>query len=326
MKANLGRIEECISPFPYERKTLFQFFVHGGEPAMELARSCPALALLIALKWKSINNPKQVKALQWLLLQRRPQILSFCKLEPKKWLVKVFSKINHESCKKDILLSLCKVLREANPQALKALQHTSSISALMLQVCLDATLFQVCSSNLRVQLSTVTDSNNVLAYSGILQDIANFYDEYAEQGESLSLENVPRLIEAHERVIAEMNRSSMLKKVRGMTFPFPPFPDRVLLPGNTRTKKGIFALKDGTALWHEGRGMNHCIASYTNRILQSCGKLYVYHVALPGEESATVLLEKRRGRWQISQIKSRSNVITSPEVVEYVKRWLEQYS
>jgi len=107
-----------------------------------------------------------------------------------------------------------------------------------------------------------------------------------------------------------------------LKFAKPPVPGVEENINNKRT--GIFPLRNGSELYHEGKRMHHCIASYADTIYEN-SNAYAYHVKTPVEE-ATVLIARHGKNWSIAEIRGVCNARISNQMREYVQKWLDSFN
>lgn len=68
----------------------------------------------------------------------------------------------------------------------------------------------------------------------------------------------------------------------------------------------------------EGQRMNHCVASFHNRIY--AGSVFIYRVL--GEEQLTLSLAKKQHDWILEELKGYANCAPSSQDLELVQRWM----
>lgn len=121
--------------------------------------------------------------------------------------------------------------------------------------------------------------------------------------------SIKRLSEIHDRWTKILNRqSTYLKKDKKLP--------RCALKDSPAIKQ-ISTIND---LISEGKFMQHCVGSYTTKVLEK--ESYIFRVIEP--ERATLELTLRNNVFRVSQIKGHSNEDVSELTLQKVKTWLDE--
>lgn len=126
--------------------------------------------------------------------------------------------------------------------------------------------------------------------------------------------SIEQLQKMHDQLTYRLNMKrdqQQLKQMRHQyrNFPVPP------LPGTNMVQ----AVSNIDLLLNEGQEMNHCVASYVNKIMRR--ECYIYRVYRP--ERATLEIEIVRGIPKITQFKLKDNHSPSEKSWKMVRQWLK---
>ncbi|RUM53665.1 MAG: hypothetical protein DSY85_08580 [Marinomonas sp.] len=151
---------------------------------------------------------------------------------------------------------------------------------------------------------------DIKALSEDIQRLGNALGIHAT-GHFLGVNSYQGLLKRHEKWMKRLNKVVPVQNDAQGVFPKPP------LNGNERIEP-IRTLYD---LHHEGKLMQHCVASYREEVM--AGKSYIYRYA--GVQRATVELRCTDGVWGIAQVKGQNNEEATAETMSAIRAWFDQY-
>jgi hypothetical protein len=150
-----------------------------------------------------------------------------------------------------------------------------------------------------------------------IERIRRCVEDSVRLGETLQLDPLPQIARCstvrevyrlHDRWTAKLNQIRLEERLKGVTFPAPPFPGTNF----------IIPLDTPVALAQEGCEMRHCVGSYIDAVAR--GSRFVYRVMAP--ERATVMLRRRGGGWALDEIQCAANRPPSDATVRATREWL----
>lgn len=316
------RAMQAVAEFNCGRREILQFCINGGQPALELVNDCPALAYLIASKLLPNTAPESLpEALQDILTQKRRAVLAQINWLPAEWVINVLRKIPASQCSADIFDNIGFLLRSENSNKIKVLRHLPVLHRLAVKFLADEELSPYFAYSFYEAISENTPDSRLPAGLEVF-DLKPQLLEAISNGFYLPpLKSLADLKYLHERFIRWLMRADHYEEIKKVVFPSPPF-FKSVIKKEAGEEFGIFPLENGPAIWREGEEMNHCIAGYTEQILNAKGSRYAYHVKLPGEPEATLLIGSAGFVWYIEELKGKHNHDASDYVELWVKKWL----
>lgn len=350
----LHEVFPLLHDFTYNQENIVQLCVLGGRYAIDLLRSSPALAFYLSFKVLSWSEPEdREKYTLELVRSKRIDILTYMSMHPARWVVKLYNKIPDEECSYLIFRLLYNVIEQQireearaidlslndrgvrkkllslimNKKKIKVLRHLPQINRFVLEVMGSNELDSLFESTFYYDACRVPlDDASEVAFN--LRELRRLMrtEQYNQENiqETICLKNIRDIHNYHERFVERLveEPSFHYTNIVGLEFPPPPVPELRFEKGGKEW--GIIPMTNGEELWKEGSKMHHCVASYAWSISRIGGQSYVYHVELPHENPATVLIEKGYdGRFRIVEIRGVCNDDVGDRVKEMVEGWLK---
>lgn len=306
---------------PCRRTVVLQFIVKGGRAAVELLESCPALALLLAMRIYNDPTAWAVEKVRALAGIKRQKILSYCAYPADKWVVRLLQKIPAAHCSPMLLGDLELIIRRNRPAEIKTLRHLPRISRLVVDVLKDRETAELAARSFYTSAAAYPAEDFDIEAYYLLAEIQRFSRDVPEITIPL-VRSVRHLQTVHDRCSEQYN-DLFGEQCLELSFSRAPVPG--LLPDIPDEGTGIFPLQSGRDLFLEGKKMHHCIASYADRISWR-GDLYAYHICSPEGEEASVMLKKNNITWGIGMIRGICNERVQEETRQYVEEWLAEYN
>lgn len=357
----LHEIYPDLECFTHNQEKLIEFCVLGGHYAVDLLQSNPSLAFYISLRMNYCSTPKEREEnIMRLVRLKRVEIVSEISIYSARWVVKLYNKIPSKECSYVVFQQLHNIIEQqmrqeaevlgccfhdqedrkqlltivANRRKIKTLRHLPQINRFVLEIMKNADfdgLFEssffhdVCS----LSVEKVPEIAFNLRELHRLMHAPRVYPGYVR--EVIRLRFLGDIDRYHDRFVEELAAGPIPVEILNgkplcgshiIRFPSPPLPDL----GFHRDGKdwGISAITDSKMLWEEGVRMQHCIASYYADIKMSNGHRYVYHIKIPDENPATLLIGKRSDNiYRIIEMRGVKNQDVGDAVTEFVQRWLK---
>ena len=315
-----------LNSFSDGKLPLLNFFIRYGQPAVELAEDCPALAYVAAQSCFFGFNTPGFDLYERLPEEKRSKILQITGFPALRWVEKLFRKIPVSDCHSFFFHDLRKVLLSVNAEQQQVLKHIREVNYIAVKILLDSGFSRLFHHSFFAEIPNVVADSQVADDFGQLYQVKNELLEAVSQNLRVRLiRKVEDLAVVHEQFVRWLRDRRYLEKIEELDFSAAPFPELLLSQPNEECKYGVFPITSGRALWLEGRTMQHCIAGYAKEISAKNGKFYAYHVELPEEEPATFTVLYRQGKsWTIHDIRGIRNTKVSQEVHSFVTMWLEQ--
>lgn len=319
------RILKVVSLFPEDHKKLLQLCFSIGLPAVEIVEDCPALAFLIAT-YNEDNKPytetSRLKKQEMLMKCSRKKALEYLGLPGTKSFAKLLRKIPASECSIKLMKNVEDILHSGESEKIQILRHLPTINRLSVLILSDDDLFPFFESSFFVEVSKQSDQSDCLQDSWQLFDYKNLLIDSKSRGIKIPpIKSFYDLENTHDQLIEWTMQNEFYEEVKDIVFSPPPLSDLIISEHGSK-RQGIFSLSSGAALWHEGMKMNHCIAGYAQQIRDANGWLYAYHVALPIQVPATLLIEYLCGKWRILEIRGPHNNEVASTVIREVEKWL----
>lgn len=322
-----SRVLSMVSQFTEHEEQLLALCFNAGVPAVEMLEDCPALAFLIATRIESTLRPEEYQDNALALLRRkRHHLLGHFAYPATKQAARLMRKIPPGECSNSLMQHFQCILRQGGPKKIKLLSHLGSINRLVLHaLCTPLPLQSLFGMRFYEDASRLNDPERMQLTGDLLREIQRLLEAGpVEPGRLVRINSLHALDAVHEQVVQQLTERNWVNdRVRHMILPFPPL-SPLRLDEEDGTNYGIFPLDSNWALWSEGVAMHHCIASYLGEIQAGGGRLYAYHVALPGEQPATVLIQRRQGWWRIREFRGPFNAEVSERTTAFVRDWLDR--
>lgn len=294
--------------------------VHGGERALELTRSNPALAWLLSAHavYHPLAGKRYWRSVRSLLDKKRREILAYFGFSSSEAAVKLFSRIRPDACDTDLFFILRKQLRES-PDLLRQLSFYPLHNATSLRI--------IC-SRLRPQFSyralaaiaALDPVREEPEISSRLRDILGMRKALALNGDPqpwFEIRSLAGLDTVHDALVDQLNQ---LDLEEDLAYGEPPLPDI------RRSGLWIEAIRGSAELHREGRNMRHCIYSYHELIAR--GECCVARMLFP--ERLTILYRESRDRfsgatgWELEDARGLRNALPDPASLRLIHLWLQR--
>ena len=284
---------------------MLQFLNRCGAAGLELARSNPALAFLLAARrWTGGRLAYAgVDAVRQILLRKQREIAAAVGFPAAESSVKILRKVPVSS----ISLRLLGELREAleEERAHRFMTQVPRLNGRTIRAIADPMLRPVLTPRLLLSLSAKK------AWDFSSREVDELR-EVVQLGTRLG-RKLPKLLtfsqvrDLHEELIElsyDTGRDYALS-----IFPSAPFPD----------VDNVISISTPQMLIAEGREMRHCVGSYDWLVPE--GDLYFYRMHSP---RLTILLRQWRDHWFVKEIRGKMNRSPNAQEVRAVAEWLER--
>lgn len=294
--------------------------IHGGDRALELTRSNPALAWLISAHavYHPLAGKRYWRSARSLLDKRRRDILGYFGFPDSEAAVKLFSRIRPQSCSTDLLFILRKQLRES-PDLLRQLSFFPCHNAISLRI--------IC-SRLRPQFSyhalaavaALDPFAGEREFNHKLRDVLGMRKALAANGDpppGFLLRSLADLDTLHDDLVHELNQAELQEDLE-----FGPAP----LPDIMHGGIWIESVRRSSELLREGRELRHCIFSYHDLI--AGGEWHVARMLVP--ERLTLLYRESRDSLsgaaclELEEARGLRNALPDPASLRLIKLWLQR--
>jgi hypothetical protein len=318
------RIVQTVSRFRKNKAALLKICFNVGRPAVELMEDCPALISLIAARLDS-NLPvrEYAEKAMHLTLRKRKEILSFFSYPSSASVIRLLRKIPASDTGPAHLEAFRKILVDGNSRKIKILRHAKHINRLVLHLLSDKYFPSRVHPSLVLEAGELTNPEEMEEVWLQISEMDRIIEAAPLELNVPVLRRLESLESVHDMLVAEYREARRYREIVELTFPKPPLPG-MELAGEENVPHGIFPLQNGIDLLCEGLEMEHCIATYAHQIAGEMGRLYAYHVQLPGKAPATVLI--RNNLWhdtpRLEEIRGHHNSAADPAVRLFVNNWL----
>ena len=300
-------VRDTVRPFGDRHWHLSAFIARCGPAALDLTRSNPVLAYMLASSWAFRERPvaRPLRSARALLARghRQREVLEWLAWPGTDATRRVVRKIAPASARTVSLRCLRSRLTE--PAIVKALRHVPRINANVMRMAWDRSLLQV--------------TPQLLAEAGDRQ-AEDAYPEFALRlREALRMwtrvhpERPLPAFRHFEAVDAMHEELSVVLRSE-----LDPHPGAVLPPPPVAGTNTIQPLATVDMMRDEGRRQHNCVASFCVEAVE--GRMAFYRVL--GPERATVSLVRERDSWRIGQIKTAANRPAKRTTWLAVQRWL----
>jgi hypothetical protein len=292
---------------PKEHAALLGLVARGGEPAYDLLKANPALALALAnlpLFVKGVSKPWRSACRQ--LKHRQRAIAGFVGLPPAEAVARLLRKLGKRQLQARHILFLRTVL-EREPGSLKVLSHLPKLGTRELL------------------LATHPDTRAVIKPSYLTEACQRPPEDDGGFGMLLDLLLMGRRLNGQDWVpaafgsIAQMRRfhdELVLEtaKLTGSDQPFGPPP----IPGTDQ----IRPLMTEQELIAEGSFMRNCVGGYADQVRS--GRIFVYHLELAGAGATLSVGVSAGGKWALKELKCFANQPAPAGFVQMASHWLAE--
>ena len=295
-------VRDLVRRFPTAQWQLLMFLNDGGDAALDLLESNPALGFLMATG--TFAERGGTASLLVALSQKRRHLAGQFGFPPTEASLKILQKVPPNA----VTLPLLDSIRDAllDHRCERVLAHMSRVTPAVLKVVMRPELFERFTPAAIRQLERISPERPQFDILGRLENLA---DSANRKGVVVPMIRSLRDIDAAFRPPPPLaGKPARAPKVR---FPEPPVVE-------TDT---IRAIRSRSALRQEGHVMRHCIGSnryYLREILG--GNLYAYRVSAPMR--LTLAIRRVAGEWHIGEVKSFENALPTKAAVAAIETWL----
>jgi hypothetical protein len=334
-------LRAAVGAFPERHWHLLAWLAHGGPAAEQLLASNPALAFALAsgTELTAIDTPVNFARRQ-MLMAYHPQrdLLARLGFPPSERVRRILLKVPPRLVTFARIGQLARWL--ADRGICERLAHVPAINLAVLRVLEEGTLAHLTPAALD-RLARAEDETEADHHARRLAEVVRLWGlvrptvALPQFGGVARIDHEHALVQADlaliDRAAREHEAGRALAAIAAR--PDPPAPERrvVAVPGEPRRPGGFPAPPvPGTAsivpittpamLAEEGRIQKNCAADYMGQAER--GTLAFYRVLAP--QRCTLSLKKRRGRWDVDQLKGACNASPSTAVAQAVTLWLHQ--
>lgn len=303
-------VRKVVAEFPPERQwSLLSFLARGGNAAMEIARSNPALAWVLASN-TVFHRPRvrrPLRSARALLKPGRSQrdILAWCGFVASEPVRRIMRKINPKSCSLTPLLHLRE--RLTDPTVCRALSHLPRINRSAISIAASPELLPKVSPALLEEISLNRKDDRYPRTAHLLKDSLNTTRWLGLQFPHLR--SIAQMRELHHELSAATGGWLLDHDLR---LPPPPI----------RGTAEIVPLTSVRSMTAETVEMRNCVASLAKDVAIS-RNVYAY-ATVPPLERCTLAIAKRGETWVLSELKRKHNQEPSGETRRAVLRWLSE--
>ncbi len=322
---NLESALKIVQSVLVRREQLLRFCLQGGAPAIELAISCPALALLAASTLDHIDGFADYNQnAKSLLEQKRHHILGRLGFPAERWVVELFTKIPSRLASPLLFDDLNKILLGNNAWKIKILRHLPSLNKLVIDTLLDPFIAAIATPRFYLEACQYPEKFSDVKVHTLLADLRPLQNRLrgSEIPASLKLTRLSDLARVHDKLY-QHHLNQLRREISAAIFQEPPVPAKHFMA--EEKEYGIYPIADGRALLAESRAMKHCIASYYEE-LREHDDLYAYHLSIPPGEQATCLIGRYSGQWSLLEMRGVANSSASSSANRFVKHWLDDWN
>jgi len=288
---------------------VLQLLNQGGEGALELFESTPALLVLLifapALAPRTLFPPV-AELVQW----RQRRLLEQLGFPGSRQALRLLRKVPASELDLGSALSLQRLCRDE--QTLARLSHLPRVTRALLSVARSPERFARLEREVQLVLLD-PDPVRGRRLAERLEELLVRVEQARRNGFAAPI----RLRSARQvrRVRGEL--AGLRDDVRSASafdsLPPPPFPG---IPGEIEPLRSVGDLD------REGRELRNCVRGYRDRAMS--GHYAIYRVLRPGR--ATLSMVRHRKGWQVSELKGPGNAEVGPETARAVEDWLSRWA
>lgn len=288
-------IRALVCSFPTGYYALLSFFARCPG-AVELGRSCPALAFALAHgnSFRSVPVQRPLRSARALLLKPRTTAAAWLGFAKSRAVVRMLGRVHLA----DINIGLLTRLRDLthSKRGLQRLGHLPVVSDLVVRLLTVPRFHRWFSPRLLRQVALFHGDG-----AAVLRDLAQAAQVIAPDGQP------------PEQPLADLERVRVLAKAfappeLGADFPAPPYP----------ATESLTPICTAAELRREGHQMSHCVASYISAVEE--GECYIYRLNSP--ERCTVEVVRQVVGWKLGQVKGFANARPAPKTMAHIKKQL----
>jgi hypothetical protein len=326
-----------MESYPISSNNMLKYFLFGGERALQLSKTCPVLAILVAGRESHCLCPLEYeKRIQTILGKQGQLILAHYGFHKSRNFYNILRKFGKNSIE---LLELYKINnlvaasrmgfefpynKSPYKKAFKVLCHVSHLSNTTIKLLFNKVLSEVLEYGFFNDFSKLKCDREKIKLSSQLKEIEKILREhdYIDVRKLPKVKNLGDVNKLYSIVISLECEEIQFHEYEKIVFRCPPKEKFSIFLDEK--EYGIFPITSGGALWKEGRNMHHCIASYAEDIALKDNEIYAYHVSYPGEKPASLLIKKNNcGEWEIEELLGITNQPVGFGTTAMVEKWIE---
>ncbi len=304
---------KAVEPFKRRQWHLLAFVARGGAPALDLLKSSPALAWMLASSWAFKRKPvkNHFRSIRALLAKNKSQqdMLKWLNYPNSKSVVKLLRKIDMAEVDVSLLLNLRELL--TGQVGIRHLQHCKTINktTLWLLKLSEQSKLKLSFSFIE-QLSSIKSIDSSFEISNTLKDVIKMNKFLCNK--QISVQSIKHLELIHHKLIDETVITSKQNKKINRNFPWPSFE----LPEEFPEVEFIDSEHE---LIKTGIVMHNCLVAHVDSAIYG-NKLYF---KLQTNKKAVMSVNKvSNEKWDICEIKGCCNQLVDVQTADLADNWL----
>ncbi len=286
--------------------------------AIDLIRSCPALAFALASSWvfrgeRRVQRP--LRAARSLVRKRQREIAGWLGFPETESGVRILRRVPTQEVAIGPLLYLRDAM--ADEQVVRVLRHVPRVSAEVIRMASTPALWRHASPRLLMEVGSNPHREYVPVWR-MMRDAVEMLRQLGRPWESLVFRSREHVEAVHDEAVEMLNRAGWRRHDVQWAIPAPPVE-------GTNTIVPLDCLE---SFIEEGRQQHNCVASYAARVVESAAwarngqpSIYLYRVLWP--QRATLSIVRRGGQWVIDELRCASNRQPSKATMQFVQGWLD---
>lgn len=319
-----ARITTLACSLSKDRDLCYRLCLTAGTPALELAEEFTALGMLIAHILEPLSDCGDYRRCsERLIRMKRRDIIREAGFPAENWVLKAMKKIPNTDCTREALKTAHAVITNGDELQLKYLRHLKHINGTILKALSAREFLPRIGMNFFDELTRLDDDDDRQRLEYEISDVTELLRHNEDLHRRIPpIRTVEDVYKAHDELIRLCNEWDQYERCKRVRFGKPPL-EGIQLETGRGELYGITPLTTGGELWEEGKAMRHCIGGYTERIAGANGRLYAYHLQIPDNEHATMLLYEYGDSWRIDDIRGPGNATVSNTMKQLAQEWLE---
>ncbi|MEK7408842.1 MAG: PcfJ domain-containing protein [Acidobacteriota bacterium] len=292
--------KDCVRPFSAAHWELLQLVNRGGERAVQLLRSNPALGYLVATEAAGDSGR--------LLGARRREIAARFGFPETEHSVRALGKAPAGCVSADLLKALRGALAD-DSEAGEVLAQLPRINPGLLSVVCRPELRGLVSFACLRQIGRIDPRTPHFDLVARLENLLEYARRQGRRPPRINrLADIDRLSRPAPAPNTGQQRKTPAPAPAPAPFPPPPLPE----------SRHILAIRTRDDLRAEGRELQHCAARYARRVAE--GALFFYRMLEP--ERATICLRRRGDGWELDAVRGPRNRRVNASTVMLIRNWL----
>ncbi len=307
----------AVEPF-WERQWHLLMLAMRCPGAMDLMRSCPALAFALASSWVFRGEQRvrwPLRSARSLVRKRQRAIAGWLGFPATESAVRVLRRVPHAAVSIGSVLRLRNAMHDE--ELAPILRHVPSITYDVVRMISSDGLRRYCSPRLIIEAGSEPDPQRAEVWR-TMRDTLAMFRQMDQEPDGLVFRSREHLGRVHDETAAALNRSDSCWSDAHLPIPPPP------LQGT----EAIIPLTEVVDFCKEGREQSNCVATYASSVAASAARsrdgrpgLYVYRVLRP--ERATLSIIRRGSQWLINELRCAHNQPPAAGTVAAVRQWLD---